>query len=103
MSATTPTTSRSLGQRKIGTVVSVPGTKTVTIRVERMVSHPVYKRFVRRSKKFMAHDEQQICGVGDTVEIVECRPLSARKRWRVQRVVTRAEASLLDAGKTGKE
>lgn len=82
---------RAFGQRKIGVVVGKPGSKSVTIRVERLVGHPVYKRFVRRSKKFMAHDEREICGLGDTVEVVECRPLSARKRWRVERVVVRAE------------
>ncbi len=95
MNAVSGTTSgRSVGQRKIGLVVSKPGSKSVTIRVERMVAHPVYKRFVRRSKKFMAHDELEICNLGDTIEVVECRPLSARKRWRVARVVERAEARL---------
>lgn len=90
-----PAASRGLGQRKIGTVVSRPGSKSVTIRVERMMLHPVYKRFIRRSKKFMAHDEQEVCALGDTVEIVECRPLSARKRWRVLRIVVRAEGGEL--------
>jgi small subunit ribosomal protein S17 len=61
--------------------------KSVVVRVERTVLHKFYKRYVRRSGKFMAHDEQGVCKVGDVVEIVESRPLSARKRWRVRRVV----------------
>ena len=56
--------------------------KTVTVRVERFVKHPLYKRYVRRSTKFMAHDEENDCAIGDTVEIAESRPLSSRKRWR---------------------
>lgn len=75
---------------KIGVVASDKADKTVVVRVERIVLHPRYKRYIRRSAKFMAHDEANACRVGDTVEIVESRPLSARKRWRVQRVVKRA-------------
>ena len=75
---------------KIGVVASDKADKTVVVRVERIVLHPRYKRYVRRSATFMAHDEANACRVGDTVEIVESRPLSARKRWRVQRVVKRA-------------
>ena len=75
---------------KIGVVASDKADKTVVVRVERIVLHPKYKRYIRRSAKFMAHDEANACRVGDTVEIVESRPLSARKRWRVQRVVKRA-------------
>lgn len=80
-----------LGQRKIGVVVSKPGAKTVKVLVEWMMPHPVYKRVIRRSKGFMAHDENETCQLGDKIEIIECRPLSARKRWRVRRVVVRAE------------
>jgi small subunit ribosomal protein S17 len=64
--------------------------KTVVITVERQVTHPLYKRVVRRSKNFMAHDEKNECRVGDTVRIQEARPLSSRKRWRVVEIVTKA-------------
>ena len=66
-----------------GTVVSDKGEKSIVVRVERRVMHPIYKKFIKRSKKFMAHDEREAFKIGDTVEIVECRPLSRRKRHRV--------------------
>jgi small subunit ribosomal protein S17 len=66
-----------------GTVVSDKADKTVVVRVERRVMHPIYKKFLRRSKRYMAHDEANKCKVGDTVRIIECRPMSARKRWQV--------------------
>jgi small subunit ribosomal protein S17 len=65
-------------------------TRTVVVAVKRLVQHPLYKRFVKKTARFMAHDERGECRVGDTVEIVECRPMSARKRWRVARIVDRA-------------
>jgi small subunit ribosomal protein S17 len=77
-------------QEKVGTVTSNKMQKTVVVTVKRQVIHPLYKRVVRRSKKFMAHDEKNDCRVGDTVRIVETRPLSARKRWRVVEVIARA-------------
>ncbi|BBK30218.1 30S ribosomal protein S17 [Allostella humosa] len=66
-----------------GVVVSDKGDKTIVVKVERRVMHPLYKKFITRSKKYMAHDEGNGFKVGDTVRIVECRPLSARKRWEV--------------------
>lgn len=75
---------------KTGVVVSDRMDKSVVVRVERLVLHPRYKRYVRRSSKFMAHDERNECRIGDVVEILESRPLSARKRWRVHRVIRRA-------------
>lgn len=75
---------------RIGVVTSDKPEKSVVVRVERLVLHRLYKRYVRRTAKFMVHDEQNRCRVGDTVEIVESRPLSARKRWRVRRIVRRA-------------
>ena len=66
-----------------GTVVSDRGEKTVVVRVERRYMHPLIKKVVRRSKKFAAHDETNICKVGDKVSIRECRPISKRKRWEV--------------------
>lgn len=66
-----------------GVVVSDKGDKTIVVRVERRVMHPLYKKFITRSKKYMAHDEANNFKVGDLVRIVECRPVSARKRWEV--------------------
>jgi small subunit ribosomal protein S17 len=66
-----------------GTVVSDKADKTIVVRVERRIMHPIYKKFIRRSKKYMAHDETNRFKTGDVVRIVECRPLSARKRWEV--------------------
>lgn len=80
------------GQRaeKIGLVTSDKMTRTVVVRVDRLVKHPVYKRYVRRRTKFMAHNEIEGVSLGDLVRIVETRPLSARKRWRVVEVVRKA-------------
>ena len=80
------------GRRKVrqGKVVSDKMDKTVVVAVESRVRHPLYGRIVRRTKKFKAHDEQNQYHVGDTVEIVETRPLSRDKTWRVQRLVEAA-------------
>ncbi|MDQ3795432.1 MAG: 30S ribosomal protein S17 [Actinomycetota bacterium] len=72
-------------------VVSDRPDKTVTVSVETLVRHPLYKKRVRRSKRLMVHDEGNEARVGDTVRIVETRPLSARKRWRLASIVSRAE------------
>ncbi len=77
-------------QEKVGVVTSNKMQKTVVITVERQVTHPLYKRVVRRSKNFMAHDEKNECRVGDTVRIEETRPMSARKRWRVVEIIAKA-------------
>ena len=66
-----------------GVVVSDKEDKTVTVRVERRFTHPLYKKVIRRSKKYAAHDEANACKVGDIVNIRECRPFSRRKRWEV--------------------
>lgn len=76
---------------KVGTVVTLAGEKTVVVKVESMVMHPLYHRFVKRSRKFMAHDEGGQCQLGDKVQIVECRPISRRKRFRVAQVIERAK------------
>ncbi len=73
-----------------GVVVSDKADKTVTVRVERRVMHPVYKKFITRSKKYAAHDEANACKTGDQVRIEECRPISKSKRW----VVLGGEAAL---------
>ena len=75
---------------KIGIVSSDKMQKTVVVRVDRLVKHPTYKRYVRRRSKFMAHNEIEGVSIGDQVRIVETRPLSARKRWRVVEVVRKA-------------
>jgi small subunit ribosomal protein S17 len=77
------------GQRvkRIGVVVSDKMTKTIVVKVERQFSHPLYQRTVKASKKLMAHDEREQAKTGDRVEIIEARPLSRRKRWRLVRVI----------------
>ena len=72
-----------------GVVVSDKMDKTVVVQVERLVKHPVYKKYVRSRNRFAAHDEQNECRVGDTVLIRQSRPLSRRKRWRVSKVLER--------------
>jgi small subunit ribosomal protein S17 len=74
----------------IGRVVSNKMQKSVTVSIERLVKHPAYGKFIRRTTKVMAHDEEGTCRTGDTVAIVECRPISKRKSWRVVEVVERA-------------
>lgn len=66
-----------------GVVVSDKADKTVTVLVERTVTHPVYKKIIRRSKKYAAHDEQNKCKIGDKVQIIECKPRSKTKTWEV--------------------
>jgi small subunit ribosomal protein S17 len=85
-------TAKKAGKRaeKVGIVASDKMTKTVVVRVDRLVKHPVYRKYVKRRKKFMAHDEMG-AKIGDKVKIVEPRPLSARKRWRVVEIIQRAE------------
>lgn len=75
---------------KVGVVSSDKMEKTVVVRVDRLVRHPKYRRYIRRTSKFMAHDEKG-AAVGDKVRIVETRPLSARKRWRVVEIIQKAE------------
>ena len=73
-----------------GLVVSDKLDKTVVVRVERLVKDPRYKKYVRRYTKFMAHDEGNTCGLGDRVQIIEHRPISKRKRWKVQATLVKA-------------
>ena len=72
---------------KTGVVIGNNMKKTVTVLVERPVRHPLYKKIIKRRKKFLAHDEYEKCKVGDVVKIIETRPLSKRKRWRVLEIV----------------
>lgn len=84
-------TERNRRKERVGLVVSDKADKTVTVAVETLVRHKRYKKRVRSTKKFMAHDERNEAHVGDTVRIIETRPLSARKRWRLGSVIARAE------------
>ena len=80
------------GNRRMvdGTVVSDKMDKTIVVRVERLVRDPQYEKYVRRYSRFMAHDEDNACRVGDKVRIIEHRPLSKRKRWKVQATLAKA-------------
>jgi small subunit ribosomal protein S17 len=78
---------RGMRRTLVGTVVSKKMDKTVVVRVERLVQDPQYKKYVRRYSRFMAHDEANTCNIGDQVRIIEHRPLSKRKRWKVQATV----------------
>lgn len=82
-----------LTKKRIGTVVSRRMDKTAVVRVERMVMHPKYKKYLKLRTKLKAHDEKNECRTGDRVLIVECRPLSREKRWRVSRILERAIAA----------
>ena len=73
-----------------GVVISNKMEKTVVVQVERLVKHPLYKKYIRRRNKFMAHDTENACQIGDRVEITESRPLSKTKRWRVSRILQKA-------------
>jgi small subunit ribosomal protein S17 len=83
----------SQGRRKIrlGKVVSNKMDKSVVVVTESLIAHPIYKKRIKRSKKFKAHDEQNQCNIGDTVKIEETRPLSKTKRWRVVEVVEKVK------------
>jgi small subunit ribosomal protein S17 len=75
----------------VGVVTSTKMDKTITVAVERKIKHPIYGKFVKKTKKFMAHDETNQCNEGDTVKLVESRPLSASKRWRLVEILERAK------------
>ena len=76
---------------KVGRVVSDKMDKTITVAVETFVSHPLYKKSLKRTTKFKAHDENNDCGIGDTVKIMETRPLSKDKRWRLVDIIEKAK------------
>jgi small subunit ribosomal protein S17 len=77
----------------VGRVVSNKMNQGVSVAVERLIKHPVYGKFIRRTSKVLAHDEQNSCKEGDTVAIEECRPISKRKSWRVVKIIDTATAS----------
>lgn len=82
---------RKLRKARIGVVTSDKMEKTITVSVERKLRHPIYGKFVKKTKKFHAHDDKNDCGVGDTVRIMETRPLSKTKRWRLVEIVEKAK------------
>lgn len=82
---------RGTRKERTGRVVSNKMDKTITVVIERRFPHPLYKKVMRRSKKYHAHDEKNECGIGDLVRIRETRPLSKLKRWRLVRIIERAE------------
>ena len=84
-------TENKIQRSQVGRVVSNKMDKTVTVRLERMVKHPLYGKYIRRSSKVHAHDENNECNEGDTVRISQCRPLSKNKSWQVVEIVERAQ------------
>ena len=78
-------------KERVGKVVSNKMQKTITVAVDRKVKHPIYGKFVNRTTKFKAHDEQNTAGIGDTVRIMETRPLSKDKRWRLIEIIEKAK------------
>ncbi|RMG79512.1 MAG: 30S ribosomal protein S17 [Bacteroidetes bacterium] len=82
---------RNLRKTRVGVVVSTKMDKTVNVLVQRRLRHPIYGKFVSKNNKFMAHDEKNECNEGDTVRIMETRPLSKNKRWRVVEILERAK------------
>ncbi len=82
---------RNLRKTRVGLVTSDKMDKTVVVAVEELVTHPLYKKTVRRTSKLKAHDEENACGVGDRVRVMETRPISKDKRWRVVEIVEKAK------------
>ncbi|MCP4440463.1 MAG: 30S ribosomal protein S17 [Aureispira sp.] len=82
---------RNLRKQRVGVVTSNKMEKSITITVERRMKHPIYGKFVKKSNKFMAHDEKNECNIGDVVRIMETRPLSKSKRWRLIEILERAK------------
>ena len=82
---------RNLRKERVGTVLSSGMDKSITVAVQRKVKHPMYGKFIGKTTKFMAHDEKNECGVGDTVKIMETRPLSKNKCWRLVEIIEKAK------------
>jgi small subunit ribosomal protein S17 len=82
---------RNLRKERIGLVVSNKMDKSIVVQIERKYRHPIYGKFVRKTKKFIAHDEKNDCNIGDTVRIMETRPLSKYKNWRLVEIIERAK------------
>ena len=84
-------TTRAFRKARVGRVVSDKMDKTIVVAVEDSVQHKLYKKIVKRTYKLKAHDENNECGIGDTVKVMECRPLSKDKRWRLVEIIKKAE------------
>lgn len=82
---------RNFRKERVGVVVSNKMQKSIVVEVNRKMKHPKYGKFIQRSKKFIAHDENNECNIGDTVRIMETRPLSKRKNWRLVEIVEKAK------------
>jgi small subunit ribosomal protein S17 len=82
---------RNLRKERIGLVVSNKMDKSIVVSIERRFKHPIYGKFVKKTNKFMAHDEKNECNIGDTVRIMETRPLSKNKNWRLVEIIERAK------------
>jgi small subunit ribosomal protein S17 len=82
---------RNLRKERIGVVVSNKMEKSIVVAVKRKVKHPIYGKFVNRTKKFFAHDEENTCNIGDTVRIMETRPISKNKAWRLVEIIERVK------------
>ena len=82
---------RALRKTRVGVVVSNKMQKTITVAIERRVSHPIYKKYFKKTTKLMAHDEKSECKIGDKIKIMETRPLSLKKRWRLVEIVEKAK------------
>ena len=82
---------RNLRKERIGVVVSNKMQKSIVVEIERREKHPIYGKFIKKTNRFMAHDEKEECNIGDTVRIMETRPLSKRKRWRLVEIIERAK------------
>ena len=82
---------RNLRKTRVGTVVSSKMDKTVVVAIQDNVRHPLYNKIVKRTVKLKAHDEKNECGIGDTVKVMECRPLSKDKRWRLVEIIEKAK------------
>ena len=82
---------KGLRKTRIGLVVSNKMDKTITVAIERRVPHPIYKKYFKKTTNLMAHDEKRECGIGDKVKIMETRPLSAKKRWRLVEIIEKAK------------
>jgi len=82
---------RNLRKERVGQVVSNKMQKTITVTVERREKHPIYGKFIRKTSKLTAHDEKNECNIGDTVKVMETRPLSKNKRWRLVEIIERAK------------
>ena len=82
---------RRIRKTRIGLVVSDKMDKTISVAIERKVPHPIYKKYFKKTTKLMAHDEKSECGIGDKVKIMETRPLSKNKRWRLVEIVEKAK------------